>query len=66
MMANGFKGEIKWFGIVSQDDADKYVQKVKEAVELNCRGLYVEIQYQPTMQPNGRQLYTATIIGRQI
>jgi hypothetical protein len=60
-----FKGEIKYMTHISQDDPDKFFRCVKQAVDSgDYHDLYVEIQYSTAMQPDGRCLFSALIIGR--
>jgi hypothetical protein len=59
----GFNGEIKYIGHVSDTDGLEFYKGVRRLIE-SMGDLYAEIQYQTTMQPDGRALFSALVIGR--
>jgi hypothetical protein len=58
------KGEIKRLSHVADVDGKSFFDKVKREIEL-MDDLYVEIQYQQSIQLDGRALWSAMIIGRE-
>jgi hypothetical protein len=57
-------GEIKYMSHVANDNARTFYEHVKEAIE-KAGELYVEVQYQQSIQLNGKALWSALIIGRE-
>jgi hypothetical protein len=58
------KGEIRRIYHVACDDGKDFFENVKTAIE-SMGELYVEIQYQQSIQLNGKALWSALIIGRE-
>jgi hypothetical protein len=58
-----FKGEIKRTALASQDDAKSFYRGLNDKIS-EFGDLYVEVHYQTAMQPDGRALFSALLIGR--
>lgn len=58
-----FEGEVGYFSQVMNYDPEKFYADVQEQL-AKCEDFQPEVHYQMTMQPNGRALQSALIIGR--
>lgn len=58
-----FKGEIKRTAQVSQTNIMDFYRCLNAEIG-KFDDLYVEVQYQTSMQPDGRALFSALLIGR--
>lgn len=58
-------GDIKYLAHISQYTPEAFYEGLGEQIEECCRqDLYTEIQYQTTMEPTGRALFSAIVLGR--
>lgn len=58
-------GEIRRFCTISKSNVTQFHADVMKALnDEKFHGLYVEIQYSTAMQPDGRCLFSAILIGR--
>lgn len=50
---------------ISTEDADEFFATISRHIsEYESDGMKVEIQYDTCMQPNGKALFSAVILGR--
>lgn len=59
-----YKGEIKFAALISNNDGEIFRKQIAEHVEIGCKNLYAEIQYQPLINLNGIVCWTAFVVGR--
>lgn len=57
-------GTIKRVSHVSFNDVYEFYKGLRDQIDRMPDSLDVEIQYQTTMQPDGRALFSALILGR--
>ncbi|EJV61788.1 hypothetical protein IEO_03083 [Bacillus wiedmannii] len=58
-----FKGEVKYSGLVSNEDRREFYKQLQETVS-NLGELHCEIQYSTQAPANGTLVFTALVIGR--
>lgn len=64
-MAN-ITGKIARHAHISFDDTKTFFESLTEHIrEFNKLGYFTEIQYQTSMQLNGKALFSAIILGRE-
>lgn len=58
-------GEVRYIAHISQDNPTQFYRSLKSKIEEVPSNLYAEVQYHTTIQPNGKALFSAIILGRE-